>query len=103
VARVTAQGEASGSCVVRVEAQAVVCEPGQAGRSDRSGRGTRLKSRRVENGGWGGASKGKHIFIEKDVTRDEYAASCGMAHRFRGRSGEWDGSPPSRGGTLGDV
>jgi hypothetical protein len=27
----------------------------------------------VEIGGWGGASKGKHIFIENNVTRYEYA------------------------------
>ena len=27
----------------------------------------------VEIGGWGGASKGKHIFIKNDVTRDDDA------------------------------
>jgi hypothetical protein len=32
----------------------------------------RLKER-VEIDEWGGASKGKHIFVENDVTRDEYA------------------------------
>ena len=28
---------------------------------------------RVEIGGWGGASKRKHIFVENNVMRDEYA------------------------------
>jgi hypothetical protein len=37
-------------------------------------RGNRIRlKKRVEIGGWGGASKGKHIFFENDVTRDEYA------------------------------
>jgi hypothetical protein len=27
----------------------------------------------VKIGGWGGASKGKHIFVEDDVTRDDDA------------------------------
>jgi hypothetical protein len=27
----------------------------------------------VEIGGWGGASKGKHIFVKDDVTRDDDA------------------------------
>jgi hypothetical protein len=27
----------------------------------------------AEIGGWGGASKGKHIFVEDDVTRDDDA------------------------------
>jgi hypothetical protein len=27
---------------------------------------------RVEIGGWGGASKGKHIFVENNVMKDEY-------------------------------
>jgi hypothetical protein len=27
----------------------------------------------VKNGGWGGASKGKHIFVEDDMTRDDDA------------------------------
>ena len=27
----------------------------------------------VEIGGWGGVSKGKHIFVEDDVTRDDDA------------------------------
>jgi hypothetical protein len=24
-------------------------------------------------GGWGGASEGEHIFVEENITRDEYA------------------------------
>jgi hypothetical protein len=28
---------------------------------------------RVKIGGWGGVGKGKHIFVENNVTRDEYA------------------------------
>jgi hypothetical protein len=44
-------------------------------RSERSGwRGDRIGLKeRVEIDGWGGASKGKPIFVVNDVTRDEYA------------------------------
>jgi hypothetical protein len=38
----------------------------------RVGGGTGSYSRRVDIGGWGGASKGKHIFVENNMTRDEY-------------------------------
>jgi hypothetical protein len=41
-------------------------------RLGRRGNGNRLK-KRVEIGGWRGASKGKVIFIKNNVTRDEYA------------------------------
>jgi hypothetical protein len=30
----------------------------------------------VEIGGWGGVSKGKYIFVENDVTRDDDAVGC---------------------------
>jgi hypothetical protein len=35
--------------------------------------GNQIRLERVEIGGWGGASKGKHIMVEKNVTRDDYA------------------------------
>jgi hypothetical protein len=35
----------------------------------------RLKER-VEIGGWGGASKGEHSFVENDVTRDDDLVEC---------------------------
>mgnify|MGYP000956468088 CR=1 FL=1 len=35
------------------------------------GEGNRIELKEgVEIGGWGGASKGKHIFVEDDVTRE---------------------------------
>jgi hypothetical protein len=37
------------------------------------GRGELDRTQGDEIGGWGGASKGNHIFVENDVTRDEYA------------------------------
>jgi hypothetical protein len=39
------------------------------------GGGTRSDSRRESRsvGGWGGASEGEHIFVEENITRDEYA------------------------------
>jgi hypothetical protein len=43
----------------------------QGGQGSWGGGGTRADSRRVEIGGWGGASEGKHIFVENDMTRDE--------------------------------
>jgi hypothetical protein len=39
--------------------------------------GTRIRLKEgVEIGGWGGASKGKHIFVEDDVTIDDDAMEC---------------------------
>jgi hypothetical protein len=36
--------------------------------------GTRIKLKEgVEISGWGGASKGKHIFVEDDVAREDDA------------------------------
>ena len=38
------------------------------------GMGTRIRLKEgVEVGGWGGAGKGKHIFVEDDMTRDDDA------------------------------
>jgi hypothetical protein len=44
----------------------------QAGVTRVEGNQIGLKER-VEIGGWGGANKGKHIFVENNVMRDEYA------------------------------
>jgi hypothetical protein len=65
-------------------------------RGDRIG----LKER-VEIGGWGGANKGKHIFVEDNVMRDEYAVRGGRRGQDndtscvqgsnRGRGSEWSG------------
>ena len=34
--------------------------------------GTRIRLKEgVEIGGWGGANKGKHIFVEDDMARDD--------------------------------
>jgi hypothetical protein len=44
----------------------------KAGRLEWRGNRIRLKEG-VEIGGWGGANKGKHIFVDDDVTRDDDA------------------------------
>jgi hypothetical protein len=39
--------------------------------------GTRIRLKEgVEIGGWGGVSKGKHIFVKNDVTRDDDTVGC---------------------------
>jgi hypothetical protein len=44
-----------------------------SGRERPRWRGNRIGLKeRVEIGGWGGASKGKHIFVENNVMKDEY-------------------------------
>jgi hypothetical protein len=43
----------------------------KAGRLGWRGNQIRLKEG-VKIGGWGGASKGEHIFVENNVTRDDY-------------------------------
>jgi hypothetical protein len=49
-------------------------EPVESRRERPMWRGNRIGlKKRVEIGGWGGVSKGKHIFVENNVTRDEYA------------------------------
>jgi hypothetical protein len=41
------------------------------------GMGTRIRLKEgLEIGGWGGVSKGKHIFVENDVTKDDDAVGC---------------------------
>jgi hypothetical protein len=47
---------------------------GNGARRGAWGTGTQIRLKEVvEIGGWGGASKGKHIFVEDDMTRDDDA------------------------------
>jgi hypothetical protein len=48
-------------------------EAGNGARWGAGGGGTGSDSRRESRSGWGGACKGKHIFVEDDVTRDDDA------------------------------
>jgi hypothetical protein len=50
--------------------------------------GTRIRLKEgIEISGWGGASKGKHIFDENDVMRDG-GTLCGQ-ESSQGRGSEW--------------
>jgi hypothetical protein len=73
-----AQAKASRPRVARVEAQAKAPRPRVARATTQDGalgvEGDRIGLKeQVEIGGWGGVSKGKHIFVENNVTRDEDA------------------------------
>lgn len=67
----SAQAGSTGSC----EAQAWsmgLRERAMTRREVPRGMGTRIGLKEgVEVGGWGGAGKGKHIFVEDDMTKDD--------------------------------
>jgi hypothetical protein len=74
MARVTSQGEVSRPHGVRVEARAVASEPREKQAGATGVEGESDQTQRESRDRWVGRSQqGKHIFVENDVTRDEYA------------------------------